>query len=252
MIQVRAAFHVHSDWSYDGKWPLDRIARAFQKRGYQIVMLTEHDRGFDEARRQDHREACRRASSDDILLVPGIEYSDSANLIHILTWGNVPFAGENIQTAEVLAAVEAANGVAVFAHPSRKAAWKSFDRAWRDRILGIECWNRKTDGWAPSRDAWGLLEMTQSLAFVGLDFHDSRQFFPLATTLELERPVSEDAVLASLRSRHCMSKAFGMPVRSFGNGGATKTLRCAEWVRRRVAFLFRKMTVRARPKIDLR
>src|SRR5271165_2672387 len=108
MTSVRTACHVHSDWSYDGQWPLERIAGVFSERGYRVVMMTEHDRGFDETRRQQHREACRNASNDRILIVPGIEYSDPTNTIHMLTWGEVPFIGADVETERTLAAVQAA------------------------------------------------------------------------------------------------------------------------------------------------
>src|ERR1035441_216891 len=101
-MRVRAACHIHSDWSYDGKWPLQKLADAFSKKGCQVVMMTEHDRGFDERRRLEHREACRKASTDRILLVPGIEYSDPANCVHTLVWGNVPFVGADAATEIVL------------------------------------------------------------------------------------------------------------------------------------------------------
>jgi hypothetical protein len=130
MILIRAACHVHSDWSYDGQWPLERIATAFSRRGYRVVMLTEHDRTFDEPRRLEYREACHRASSDRILLLPGIEYSDSASCVHLLTWGDVPFLGVDVKTEGALAAVAGSGGVAVFAQPTRREAWKVFNRAW--------------------------------------------------------------------------------------------------------------------------
>ena len=47
MTRIRAAVHVHSEWSYDGSWPLTRIATAFSRRGYRAVLMAEHDRGFD-------------------------------------------------------------------------------------------------------------------------------------------------------------------------------------------------------------
>src|SRR5258708_3566891 len=147
---IKAACHVHSDWSYDGKWTLPDLAAAFGRRGYRVVMMTEHDRGFSEARRLEHRAACAAASSDELLLLPGIEYSDATNALHVLVWGQVPFLGEEMPTAELLRRVKAAGGVAVLAHPSRRQAWKVFDSGWTDGLLGIEVWNRKTDGWAPS------------------------------------------------------------------------------------------------------
>ena len=241
-MRVRAACHVHSEWSYDGKWSLEHLAKAFSKRGYQVVMITEHDRGFDESRRLEHREACRKASSSRILLVPGIEYSDSANCVHILVWGNVPFAGAGVNTEKVLACGAASGGIAVLAHPTRKQAWRSFDPSWTSDLLGIECWNRKTDGWSPSRDAQLLIEKTGALPFVGLDFHNPRQFFPLATVLELEAPISETSVLAAMRAKRCSSEAFGFPIQRFSRGIGVKTLRTAEFFRRKAASIYRNLS----------
>ncbi len=240
-MRVRAACHIHSDWSYDGKWPLEKLAEAFSKRGYQVVMMTEHDRGFDEKRRLDHRQACRKASSDQILLLPGIEYSDQANCVHTLVWGNVPFVGVDVETEKVLGAVTACQAVAVMAHPSRREAWRAFRPSWEVNLLGIEIWNRKTDGWAPSEDAALLLEKTNMLPFVGLDFHERNQFFPLATALEVEPPVSEVSVLTSLRAKRCESQLFGLPLQRFSNGFGAGALRAAEFFRRKAAPVVRKM-----------
>ncbi|MEX0746110.1 MAG: hypothetical protein WD118_10960, partial [Phycisphaeraceae bacterium] len=90
---ITAAVHMHSDWSYDGEWPLDRLAACFARRGCRVLLMSEHDRGFDEARWQAYRQACQAASTDRLLLVPGMEYSDPTNTIHILTWGEAPFLG---------------------------------------------------------------------------------------------------------------------------------------------------------------
>src|SRR4051794_11919959 len=104
---VRAACHIHSEWSYDAKWPITALANEFGRRGYRVVMMTEHDRGFTEARRQEHRAACADASSEKVFVLPGIEYSDAANAVHVLVWGPVPFVGENVPTHELLKAVKA-------------------------------------------------------------------------------------------------------------------------------------------------
>jgi hypothetical protein len=242
MSLVGAAFHVHSDWSYDGKWQLEKLAGAFSKRGYRVVMVTEHDQGFDESRRLKHRAACQKASTEDILLVPGIEYSDPSNVIHLLVWGNVPFIGSGAESERVLAAAQEGDGIAVFAHPSRKEAWKRFNPNWKGKILGIEFWNRKTDGWAPSKDAWPLLQLTSSVAFAGLDFHDSRQFFPMVTLLELQGPVTEEMVLAALRSRRCQSRVFSLEAAALTHGIQTETFHGAESLRR-VAARFYRTTV---------
>ena len=207
-MEVLAACHVHSKWSYDGSWSLEALSARFGSRGYRILMMTEHDRGFTVARLDQYREACSQASSSEFLVMPGIEYSDAANRVHVLVWGPVPFLGEGLPTSEMLEAVKAANGLAVLAHPSRRDAWESFEPSWADRLLGIEVWNRKYDGWAPSRTAPALVQMAGAVPFVGLDFHTQQQSFPLAMDLNVQGEISEETVLDSLRSRRCNARAF--------------------------------------------
>src|SRR5579884_631413 len=144
-----AASHLHSEWSYDGSWTLAALRDRFAARGYRILLMTEHDRGFTTERYEKFREACAAASSREVLVVPGMEYSDRDNRVHVLVWG-VPFLGEGLPTETMLEAASAANGVAVLAHPSRKGVWRSVNPGWIERLTGIEVWNRKYDGWAPS------------------------------------------------------------------------------------------------------
>jgi ATP-binding cassette subfamily B protein len=95
--------------------------------------------------------------------------------------------------------VQSANGIAVLAHPSRRQAWRKYDPTWSAALLGIEVWNRKTDGWAPSHAALRLITETRSLPFVGMDFHDRNQLFPLTMSLEISLAVDEGSVLQGLR-----------------------------------------------------
>ena len=239
--KVKAACHIHSDWSYDGKWPLSKLAAQFSRRGYRVLLMTEHDRGFTEDRLLEYRQACAQASSDSILVVPGIEYSDASNTVHVLVWGAVPFLGENLPTAELLAKVKAAGGVAVLAHPSRRNAWKNYDPSWSKDLGGIELWNRKTDGWAPSGNAALLLQNNLLHKFVGMDFHNQKQFFPLATELDLESTVNEESVLDCLRQRRCRATAFNLPLDESWPGWKLGGLKTAESIRRLLARTFRRM-----------
>jgi len=238
-MEYLAACHVHSNWSYDGSWSLESLSENFRNRGCRVLMMTEHDRGFTAQRLRQYREACAQASSDDILLVPGIEYSDAANRVHVLVWGPVPFLGEALPTTEMLERVQSVSGVAVLAHPSRKDVWKSFDSKWAPRLLGIETWNRKYDGWAPSRTAPALLQETGALPFVGLDFHTSRQSFPLAMALEVDGAISEEKVVDCLRLRRCQPRAFGHSLTGRRIEFASHLLNLAESGRRVLASIRR-------------
>jgi len=238
-MEVFAACHVHSTWSYDGSWSLEALSAKFSRRGCRVLMMTEHDRGYTAERLAQFREACAQASSSKILVVPGIEYSDAANRVHVLVWGPVPFLGEGLATGRMLEAVQDAGGLAVLAHPTRREAWNSFDSSWAGRLLGIEAWNRKYDGWAPSRTAPALLQQAGAIPFVGLDFHTQRQSFPLSMALNLEENVSEENVLQCLRARRCYARAFGLPLSENLVRRALPVLGVAEQSRRMAASIAR-------------
>jgi PHP domain len=239
-MEVLAACHVHSKWSYDGSWALEELSAKFRSRGYRVLMMTEHDRGFSASRLRQYREACAAASTNEILIVPGIEYSDAANRVHVLVWGDVPFLGEELPTSEMLKAAKAADGVAVLAHPSRKSAWQCFEPGWAEHLLGIEVWNRKYDGWAPSETAPPLLPAANAIPFVGLDFHTQRQFFPLGMALDMGPEISETAVLSCMRARRCHTRAFGAPLTQNLFRTALPALKMAERSRRTAARIVRQ------------
>jgi hypothetical protein len=239
-MELLAACHVHSEWSYDGSWSLANLSAKFGRQGYRVLLMTEHDRGFTTSRLEEYRAACANASSDEFLLVPGIEYSDADNRVHVLVWGKVPFLGEGLPTGEMLQGVKAANGVAVFAHPSRKRAYECFESEWSDGLLGIEAWNRKYDGWAPSEESPILLDGSNTVPFVGLDFHTDRQSFPLAMALDIDPNVTEETVLNCLRSHRCSPRAFGAPLSQDLFRKTLPALRIAERSRRKIAAIVRR------------
>jgi hypothetical protein len=241
MARARAVAHVHSDWSYDGSWTLRDLARAFERRGYAAVLMAEHDNGFDERRWADYRAACAEASTDATTLVPGIEYSDPDNIVHIPVWGDIPFLGEGLETGELLRLVEQEGGIAVLAHPQRRGAWRRLEPDWLDRLCGVELWNRKYDGYAPNDTAAELLRgHTDLVPFVGLDFHTARQFHPLEMLLSVDGPVSEASAVAALHSRSCRPRAMGLPALRIAHGPPLRALRRAERARRAVAVRMRR------------
>jgi hypothetical protein len=234
-MQIIATCHVHSKWSYDGSWTLEALAAKFSESGCCVLMMTEHDRGFSQTRLEEFRAACKSASNEKILVVPGIEYSDASNRVHVLVWGEIPFLGENLPTLDMLKAARAAGGVAVLAHPSRKDAWQSVEPSWHEYLLGIEIWNRKYDGLAPSKTAPALLNSTGALPFAGLDFHTAKQTFPLTMAMEIEGEVTEETILNSLKSRRCSPRAFGMSLAEGAFPAAVPALRLAERGRKMLA-----------------
>ena len=236
MNPVRVAAHVHSDWSYDGSWSLTKIATTFARLGYDGVLLAEHDRGFDADKWLAYRAACRRASTSRLLLVPGLEYSDPTNSVHVPVWGGAPFLGEGIDTGELLRRVEETGAFAVLAHIGRRDAWRLIEPDWFRRVAGLELWNRKYDGYAPNAVALDLLRERDDLVpFVSLDFHTARQFHPLAMILGLAGDLTVERVFDALRTRRASPTAFGVPALRLLDGPAWPAFRLLERTRKRAA-----------------
>jgi predicted metal-dependent phosphoesterase TrpH len=243
-VTVLAACHVHSDLSYDGSYTLAALSDKFSRAGYRVLLMTEHDRGFSPERLCRLRQLCDAVSTKEFLVIPGIEYSDAANQVHILVWGDVQFLGENLPTRETLRKVQEAGGIAVLAHPFRRNAWQCFERSWSEALTGIEVWNRKYDGWAPNRIAQDLQQSVGAIPFVGLDFHTQKQFFPLAMALDIDSDVTERTVLDSIRARRVKPRVFGLDVDGQLVRRALPILGMAEASRKKCARASRKMKLR--------
>jgi hypothetical protein len=235
MTRVRAAVHVHSEWSYDAEWSLHDIARSFRRLRYDVVLMAEHDRGFNEPRWNEYRDACAEASSEDILLVPGIEYEDAANIVHIPVWGiAVPFLGSARRTFDILRAANEYGAAAIFAHPWRRGAISRFAPEWRPLLNGVEVWNRRYDGIAPRQGAKALADSEAVPPFVSLDFHTARQFFPLAMSLGITGPLTTASVIYAIRNNTCVPQFFGLSALRFTQGIEGELLQTLEDGRRKL------------------
>ena len=239
MTSARAVAHVHSEWSDDGSRTLTEIAATFARRRYQVVLMSEHSRGFTGAKWQEYVQACGEASNDRLTLVPGIEYGDPDDVVHIPVWGDLPFLGDGLATGRLLNEVSAAGGTAIWAHPWRREAWRRFDPGWLDQLAAVEVWNRKYDGMAPSRDAVALARRERLRAAVALDFHTRRQLFPLSLNLRLEGATSQAAVGAALDAGAFSPQAFGLPLALFTRGPGGLALRGLERLRKIAAVAVR-------------
>lgn len=205
---MRVVLHAHSKWSYDGSWTLADIAKLYGRWGVDVVMMTEHDTGFDPDRFAEYRAECAVASTPRCKLIPGIEYSSPDNDIHILTWGLHQFLAEHRPVAETLEKVAAGGGVAVFAHPIRRNAWQQYDPAWTPLLSGMEVWNRKSDGVAPGVEALSLMEQTGLPPTVGQDFHKLKQLYPLTHQVEIEGEDLEAGLVEAIRDGALTPQAF--------------------------------------------
>ena len=233
MTTIKAAFHAHSDWSYDGHLPLPEVSQLFAGAGYDVAFMCEHDVGFTPDRKRAYDEACAEASAAGALLVPGIEYGDAENRVHVPVWGPVPFLGEEQPTLHVLQAARESGGAAVIAHPVRREAWRLMTPAWLELCAGIEIWTRKWDGWAPN--PWAV-HQAHAFGLVGaasLDLHRRNQMFPLAMELDLPGGATPETCVDALAAGRCRALLCGMPVAPLTRGPVSAALQRMERAVRR-------------------
>jgi hypothetical protein len=168
--------------------------------------------------------------------VPGIEYSDPGDVVHVPVWGASRYLGTGLETHRLLAAASDSGGAAVLAHPRRRGAHARYAPSWASELLGVEVWNRKYDGYAPNRWAVELQRKERRLVpFMTLDFHSARQFFPAWSELEIAGGLDEGSVFAALRARRIRPIALGVDGTRVTSDASMARLEVLERGRRRLA-----------------
>jgi hypothetical protein len=210
--RIRVAVHVHTSWSFDGTASLGRIAAAFHRRGYDAVLLADHCQSVSPEQWPEYRAACAELSTHRLVLVPGLEYRDADNVVHLPTWGQgLPHLGDEVEVATLLADVSALGGAAILAHPGRRSAYLRFDPAWSSLLAGVEVWNRKYDGWRPSAVGTALARAWRLPGYASLDFHRRRQHFPLSTVLDVDA-LTEAGIVSAVLARRAEARFARTPV----------------------------------------
>src|SRR4030067_306810 len=86
MPVLNGLFHVHSDYSYDGKLSLEKIKSVCKHYGFDFVILAEHSQSLDDKKAEEFRKKCRELSDGDVVLIPSVEYSCEGGM-HIVGLG---------------------------------------------------------------------------------------------------------------------------------------------------------------------
>ena len=174
-FDVSCVVHVHSTYS-DGTATVPELLDAARDAGAEAVLLTDHD---SLGARRDGWEGVH----DGVFLLVGTEVSPRQG--HYLAFGvmeEIAHAGRSAR--EIAAAVRAAGGIGIAAHPfsdgghmlypplARRVvlphAWPALDVA--DGCDGIELWSLTTDAaeaWRTPAQAWRWLRDPEAAVAVG-------------------------------------------------------------------------------------
>ena len=122
--------------------------------------------------------------------------------------------------------------------------WKCFEPAWMEYLHGIEIWNRKTDGWAPSQPALQLIDGSGVTPFAGIDFHSRKHLFPLAMELPGDFQSNERYLVERLRDPASHATFRNRLLSDSLVGWRHLRLRMAETCRRTAARTYRSIIPR--------
>ncbi len=198
------ALHIHSSYSHDAEWPLERCKEVFKREGYHFLAMTEHAEGLDPERAAVWLEECDRLSDPACLILPGFEFSVGRQ-IHLLGFGvRKLLRGRSMEA--LIDQIHEAGGVAVWAHPVPASLNLIYPAA--EALDGMEIWNSRyhKGGGLPLRLLRALEKLRETRpafhGFAGIDFHKGDQDRRLSVAVE--SPRSASAILEALRAGQFM------------------------------------------------
>ena len=186
---MEGIFHVHSNYSADGRLSLEELREECLKRNLQFMVVTDHAEDFSATRLQKFIDHCERISDERFLVVAGLEFIiDKDHEVHLLVVGLDGLPCENGLEAILKKIREGKNSaLTVVAHLSRSNHY--IPPEYENRINGIEIWNAAYDSrYLPDHKAIRLFADLKKLnkgliGFGGLDLHDYSGFRELRICL---------------------------------------------------------------------
>lgn len=182
-MKLKGIFHVHSNFSHDGKNSLDEIVKTCKKKGLDFCVLTDHYEDFNKATFNEYlREIGRINSRKDFFLIPGIEISFGD--IHIITFPLEDYL--NIENKIIIDYLREQSLFTVVAHPSKN----DFEKLGKiiKYVNGFELWSQRADGnYFPTLKFVKKVKRNniflKKIKFFGLDLHDIKD--PINNVLEV-------------------------------------------------------------------
>ena len=170
--------HVHSDYSRDGRDPLERLRGFALERGIRFIGLTDHAEDFEPELFEEYRDHCESLSDGEVRLIPGLEFRFVGHTgLHLLVFGLRQWIvartpGELVRLARPVA------GLTAVAHPV--LARYRIPQDVLDLVDAVEVWNATYNTrYLPDPRAIGVFHQIRRrrpevVALAGLDQHDCR------------------------------------------------------------------------------
>ncbi len=210
-MTYRLDLHLHTEASPDSRVTLAQAVRKAKEKHIDAIAVCDHNRCAPQ-------EVFDRPLRGGVLLLPGVEYSTEAgHLLGLFLRERVAVPGEEtgrVRLADASAAIRAAGGIAVLAHPyelTQRSVEEISARIAENEFLldGVEICNSRAT--KKRRNANDLARAAAErfsrpvLTTAGSDAHTKREIGGAYVEVEAERLTADAlrAALASPLSHHC-------------------------------------------------
>ncbi|MCD6367943.1 MAG: ATP-grasp domain-containing protein [Candidatus Aenigmarchaeota archaeon] len=197
---IKGLFHVHSNYSHDGKLSLTEIKKLSIKNGYKFVILTDHAEDFDQKKWMKYVKECKKLSDEKFVFIPGMEIS-SYDGPHIILVNPKRYTNSKILT-NVVEYVKKNKIFWGIAH-IRESDWKILESI-KEPPSFIEVWNSKYHGYSTSLS--NLIRFRRfyrtsyhTIGICGNDIHDWKKRL-ISLYLEYEGELSYEKILNKIKN----------------------------------------------------
>ena len=213
----RGIVHIHSSYSHDGENDLDELVSILGRQQLNFALLTEHVEDLSAVDFEHYVERCQSLSTDDLLLVPGLEYTfeDESKRIEILVFGREAYINA-VDIDQIWSHKKKHDLLAILPHPRKLGKTVKIIEPFYDLI---EVWNLRFDGgYFLPRDNWELFEelrrKKEIYAVGGVDYHNLSDRIDLVVVLKELEDLDSTPLLQTLKEGRFHTEYRGLCLRS--------------------------------------
>jgi hypothetical protein len=184
--------HTHSEHSYDGRDPVERLLARAAALDLDAIAVTDHDE------MAGSREAVALAPEYDLLAIPGLEVSSAAG--HVLALGVDDLVPADLSFHATIDRIHDQGGIAVVPHPfqkSRSGVLANVDPADLAAADAIEVYNSRLLTGRANRKATRYARRNNVPMTAGSDAHISEMVGQALTLVDADEP-TVDGILAAI------------------------------------------------------
>lgn len=200
-MKIKGVNHIHTFYSHDSNCAIDNLVAKAKEMGYSFMIVSDHANDLNTEKVESLINDCRSLSTDNFIVIPGVEYSFDNNT-HVAFIGiNSPLTSTTPEA--LIREAHNQNAIGVLCHPGSITSANYPE--WIKELDGAELWNaRFASAWAPDKKSFDvmndLLQINPNLtSWSGLDLHYMWELKKLYLELNVSN-LSEQEIMSCLKS----------------------------------------------------